>query len=436
MADETMAGIREGSVEGSFLSDDLLRELIPLGEVDILVGVPTYNNAATVGHVVRGVQAGFAKYFPKDRTVLLTADGGSTDGTLQKVRAASIQDYAPLMASYPLRTVHQIAAPYHGIPGKGSALRMIFAAAELSRARAVAIVDPARRSLTPEWIESLVRPVYKDRMDFVAPLYRRHKFDGLLIKNLVHPLLRALYGKNIREPMAGDYGISGRLARYYLQQDVWESELARFGADLWMTCTAISGGFKLCEAVLGAKIESIKKKPVGLGTILQQCIGSFFACLERDQDFWQPDHGEQPIPVYGFEYEVALEAVRVSRKHMFELFQRGARDLKPVLEPVLSAETLGQIMALADHGEKGFRFPDRLWVRTVYEFAASYHHSVIHRDHLLQALAPLYLGRAYSFVVEHQDTRTPARLERSLEALARTFVQEKPYLLALWSRNG
>jgi len=434
VAEETEPEAR-AVADGSFLSDDFLRELIALGEVDVMVGIPTFNNVSTVGHVVRGVQAGFAKYFPKERTVLITADGGSTDGTLERVRETSIQDYAPLMASYPLRTVHRITAPYHGIPGKGSALRTIFAAADLSRAKAVAIVDPARKSLTPDWIESLLRPVYKGDMDFVAPLYRRHKFDGLLIKNLVHPLLRALYGRNVREPMAGDYGVSGRLARHYGQQNIWENEIGRFGVDLWMTCTALSEGFKLCESMLGAKIESSKKRPLGVPTILQQVIGSFFLCLERDQDFWLADQAEQPIPVYGFDYEVALEAVRVSRKHMLEIFQRGAQDLEPVLTSVLSPGTLGEILALARLGGKGFRFADRLWVRTVYEFAASYHHSVMNRDHLLHALAPLYLGRAYSFVLEHQDTRSAERLDRSLQALCRTFVEEKPYLKKLWLRN-
>ena len=430
-----MTSMRPGSSGESFLSDELVRELIALGEVDIMVGIPTFNNVATVGHVVRGVQAGFAKFFPRERTVVITADGGSSDGTLERVREASIHDYAPLMASYPLRTVHQIALPYHGIPGKGSALRTIFAAADLSRARAVAVVDPSRRSLTPAWIESLVRPVYKEGFDFVAPLYQRHKFDGLLIKNLVHPLLRALYGKNIREPMAGDYGVSGRLARHYSQQNIWESTLARFGVDLWMTCTAISEGFKVCESVLGAKIESSKKQPLTLGTILQQVMGSFFNCLERDEAFWMADRAEESVPVFGFEYEVALEAVRVSRKHMLELFRRAVKDLEPVLKEVLAPGTLEGIHALVNLNEKSFRFPDVLWVRTVYEFAAAYHHSVIHRDHLMQALAPLYLGRACSFVLEHQDTRSAERLARSLEALCSVFSQEKPYLHTLWSRH-
>ena len=38
--------------EESFLTDDFLRQLINVGEVDILVGLPTHNNAKTIGSIV------------------------------------------------------------------------------------------------------------------------------------------------------------------------------------------------------------------------------------------------------------------------------------------------------------------------------------------------------------------------------------------------
>ena len=44
--------------EESILSDDFVRELMNVGEVDIVVGVPTYNDAQTVGQVVQAVRAG------------------------------------------------------------------------------------------------------------------------------------------------------------------------------------------------------------------------------------------------------------------------------------------------------------------------------------------------------------------------------------------
>lgn len=35
-----------------------------IGDVDVLVGIPSYNNADTIEHVVRAVSVGLAKYFP------------------------------------------------------------------------------------------------------------------------------------------------------------------------------------------------------------------------------------------------------------------------------------------------------------------------------------------------------------------------------------
>ncbi|MGD9577609.1 MAG: glycosyl transferase family 2, partial [Syntrophorhabdus sp.] len=61
-----------------------------IDNADILVGIPSYNNAKTIGHVVRAVQGGFAKYFPDKKTVLVNSDGGSTDGTMDVVQSATI----------------------------------------------------------------------------------------------------------------------------------------------------------------------------------------------------------------------------------------------------------------------------------------------------------------------------------------------------------
>ena len=66
--------------------------MIDVGEADVLVGVPTYNNAATVGQVVQTIRAGLLKYFPRERAVIVNADGGSRDETSNLVRGASIND--------------------------------------------------------------------------------------------------------------------------------------------------------------------------------------------------------------------------------------------------------------------------------------------------------------------------------------------------------
>ena len=87
----------------SILSDDFVRELMNVGDVDIVVGVPTYNDARSVGQVVQAVRAGLLKHFPRERSVIINADGGSRDGTQDLVKAAAIS--APLRNSPAMPTV-------------------------------------------------------------------------------------------------------------------------------------------------------------------------------------------------------------------------------------------------------------------------------------------------------------------------------------------
>ena len=111
---------------------DASTRIAEIGHADIVVGIPSYNNARTIGHVVRAVEAGLAKYFPGERSVILNSDGGSRDGTRDAVIRASQRDESPLLLiSHPLSTVQRLTVPYDGIPGKGSAFRCIFRAAEL-----------------------------------------------------------------------------------------------------------------------------------------------------------------------------------------------------------------------------------------------------------------------------------------------------------------
>jgi len=107
-------------------------------------------------------------------------------------------------------------------------------------AKACVVVDADLRSITPDWIDLLIRPVLYAGYDFVAPYYHRHKWDGTITNSIVYPLTRALYGLRVRQPIGGDFGLSGRLVERYLQKNDWESDVARYGIDIWMTTVAIA----------------------------------------------------------------------------------------------------------------------------------------------------------------------------------------------------
>src|SRR6476659_162040 len=104
----------------TFLTVETEARLRDIGEVDILIGIPSYNNARTIGHVVRAVSVGLAKYFPTQRSVIVNSDGGSKDKTQDVVMQAESGADDLLLVSHPVHNSYRISTPYHGVPGKGS----------------------------------------------------------------------------------------------------------------------------------------------------------------------------------------------------------------------------------------------------------------------------------------------------------------------------
>jgi glucosylglycerate synthase len=418
-------------VEESILTDDFLRQLIDVGEVDILVGLPTHNNAETVGSVVQAIQAGLLKSFARERVVIINADGGSRDGTPDLITGASISDVRRVSNVHALRTLHSISTQYSRSPEAGTALRTILSAAELLRAKACAVVSPESVNFQPDWIERLLRPIYSDNFDYVTPLYRRHKFEGLLMRNLLYPMTRAVYGKRIREPYASEFGFSARLGSEFLRQEIWEHEAAQTGAEILLTTLAIAGGYRMQQDFLGAKTY-VEHSPSDLVPAMRQTVGALFWSLESNVSLWSAVHESQTVSTQGCEQEVTLEPVRINRKRLYDMFRSGISELEPVLNSILSAATLSELQRAAMSSEDVFRYSAELWVKTVYEFAASYHQSVISRDHVIQALVPLYRGRTFTFLMENRDA-SAEQVENNVELLCLEFERSKPYLLELWN---
>jgi hypothetical protein len=414
----------------SILSDALLRQLIAVGQVDILVGLPTLNNATTVADVVRAVQVVFTREFARERTVLVSSDGGSTDGTPDVVHRASFADADRFVGSHSLRTVHRVFAPYHGLPGKRSALRAIFAAADLTQARAVAILDPHGPATTPELVTGLLRPVVGGGVDVLAPRHRRHPRDGLLITQLVRPLVRAVYGAGLDEPLGSELACTGRFASHCLAQDVWDRESIRPGIDLWLRTTALAAGFRV-----GQVWHPPPPAPSGSGRptlreAVLQIVLALFECLAAHDEFWIRREGVETLPSWGGEGTPAGEPPAWEPDSLVNMARDDIRELYPVFTTILDRGTLGAIVTAAD--APGFGLADETWVRATYEFSAAFHRRVMKIEHLAKAFVPLYLGRAASFMHE-AGRETPEQVASRLDELALAFARGKPYLVERWT---
>ncbi len=421
----------------SLLSEQAVKAVQSIRAADIVIGIPSYNNVRTISHVVRAAQAGLAKYFPQFPAVIVNSDGGSSDGTREAVLSTQLDDTRLLLLSTPLLPVHRLSFPYHGIPGKGSAFRMIFAMAQQLGAKACAVIDSDLRSITPEWIDLLLRPVLYAGYDFVAPYYHRHKYDGTITNSIVYPLTRALYGAQVRQPIGGDFGMSAPLIDRYLRRNDWETDVARYGIDIWMTTIAIAEGFRICQSFLGAKLHDAKDPGADLSAMLHQVVGSVFLLMEQYESVWQNQTGSKPVDLFGFRFDVGLDPIAVNLDRMLTAFRRGCRELTEIWAIALQNDTLGAVLQLdrdLRDGRGPFHLPDELWFRIIADFACSHKTKPLERGHLLKSLTPLYLARVASFVIETENLFS-AQVEERIEQLCVCFENNKPYLASRWGRK-
>jgi glucosylglycerate synthase len=424
---------------GDVLSDEVLRRLDDIGSADLLIGIPSLNSARTIGYVIATVEGGLRKHFPGMRGVICVSDGGSTDGTTEAAARAGVGDrHRLLLVPEDAPIPEKLCFAYRGPSGKGSAFRSIFEVAARLGVRACAVVDSDLRSITPYWIDRLLSPIVHHGFEYVSPIYTRHKFDGTITNSIAYPLTSALYGARIRQPIGGEFGFSGDLASVYAAEDVWKTDVARFGIDIWMTTVAIVEGHRTCQAILGAKIHDPKDPGKDLGPMFRQVVGSLFALAGRYRDRWWDVEGSTVPPSFGYPAAFSADPVQVSVPRLTWKFIEGYVRHHRVWREVLSPESMAEIergVGDASESQIGYVLGADLWVGIVYDYLVAYNARRVEPGPLLDSFIPLYFARTASFVNEVRDA-DQQEAEAKVEELADLAVATKPYLRRRWTEEG
>lgn len=391
---------------------------------DILVGIPCYNSETTIAHVIQMVTHGLAKHYRERRAVIFIADGGSTDDSREVAREFQIKPWQ-----------EKIVSIYRGQAGKGTALRSVFEAANRLGVQACAVVDSDLRSITPDWVKYLLYPVLEKGYQFVAPVYVRHKYDGTITNNIVYNLTRALYGKRIRQPIGGDFALSSEVARFYAEQDVWETDVARYGIDIWMTTNAITQGFRICQSNLGVKIHDAKDPGQHLGTMFRQVVWTIFFLMEKYENYWKGIRESEPVETFGFEDYLEPEAVKVDMEGMVQHFKIGFKQFSALWKEIFCSKSFEEIRKAARMETSHFHLSTDAWVQILYELAATFHAWRVNRNKLVDLMTPLYYARVASFVRQTWEMSSQ-EAEALVEEQCLKFENHKDYLIRLWDRKS
>lgn len=212
----------------------------------IVVLVPSYNEADNISFVIQMIDKGLAlalKKFPMIReAVIVNVDNSSKDKTSIVFKKTETR-------------FNKISLLTKGWPGKGKNL-LSFLKNNYKNYDIFITLDADLKSIKPDWIPKLLAPFLDEskECDFVWPLYKRSRFEGSTTNHFAYPLIYALFKREVRQPIAGDFAFSQRLASKIICHDI-PKEAYYYGIDILFSIRAVQYARYSVQIDLGDKIH-------------------------------------------------------------------------------------------------------------------------------------------------------------------------------------
>ena len=392
-----------------------------ISSAEMIVGIPSYNEADSISYPTDVASRGLLTYFPDKKAVIINVDNNSPDGT----RDTFMNTPTKIPKIY-------ISTP-RGVKGKGNNFKNLFEASVELHAKAVVVVDADLTSITPQWIQYLGEPIFAG-FNYVTPIYVRHKYDGSITNHIAYPLLRTLFGLRVRQPIGGDFGFSGRMARAFLAEKLWNENVGNFGIDIWMTTVAIARRFKVCQTFLGSpKSHRAKDPSKDLGPMFTQVIKTCFDLMIDFEYLWKDTVESWPSSIFGFGLGIEEKppSVSVDTTALYNSFTSGFEHYENLWKKIISPPELHEIRKVKKMSPGKLYYPSDLWARILFNFAIAYRNNEISHDEIVESMIPFYHSRILSFV-NKTDRMDIKECEEYFESINRVFEKEKYYLIERW----
>jgi hypothetical protein len=208
-----------------------------------MVGISALDEASTIGAVTRAADAGLATLSgrPDDRMIVL-ADNGSTDGTPEA--------FLDVPAGSPR---HVITSP-RDHSGKGTNVLALIDMALAHNARRLVLLDADVRSCEPGWVTKLAGAVDTESPALATPIYRRNRHEANITNHLAGPLVAALFGSYVQQPIGGEFALNAGLLQRIRTWPV-PTSARYYGIDIWLTANALRERHRVANVYLGRKVH-------------------------------------------------------------------------------------------------------------------------------------------------------------------------------------
>lgn len=360
----------------------------------IIVGIPSYNEGPNIKFVAEQIDAGLQKYYPNKKAIIVNVDGGSTDDTGSCFNSADTVSEKKRMQK-------------KGVSGKGNVFKMLFEFVAENETEAIMVCDADLRSINPEWVKHLLKPVY-DGYDLCTPLYSRHKYDGTITNNIIYPLIYGLYGLDVRQPIGGDFSFSKKAVKHWLSQE-WYNSTLQFGIDNFMTTSAITGGLKICQVGLGTKVH--KPSAPNLGRMFIEVSDTFFRNILKSKKHFKTVKEVKEAPVFGIELEEPQD-LQFDQEEIKQKAEEGLEKHEPFYK-----DFLGKL-----HSKVGLEMNAQTWCEVVYAYLKGFEKNKT-KD-FLETFSVLYFARVYSFITETIEMNN-IEAEAKIKEQAQLFFENR-----------
>ncbi|NLT42915.1 MAG: hypothetical protein GXX93_09610 [Anaerolineae bacterium] len=402
------------------LLDDAQERVAALKTADIVIGLVSYRNARTIGAITKTIAQALTQHLPGMRTVLVNVDAASSDGTAHSFLRARIP-----------AGVERFSTGYRGLTGAGSATRAVFEIAARLDARACLVLDSGLTGLGQRDVLALLEPILQGRVHLVLPVHQWSFVDAALDDLIMHPMVRLMYGRDVRRPMSGGWAVSGKLAMAYSEQDVWETDAARGGLDLWLLVMALAGDVPLIQVPSCPKALTLTFGTTAYDQRFTHSISTLLRHLGSHQRVWRSACATQPAPSAGPPPPVVEPTTRPTEE-FWGAMRTGSRSWRRILRRILSADNHADLLRLIQVDDPSeLEFDTDLWARIVLDFGLCFNKAELDPDKVAASLTVPYFARCLA-LWNQLDRQGLCAYDALIEEQALAFERAKPYFAQRW----